>query len=494
MLKRIEDPNETNLIKNFITNNNFISPDIMVDWLDCTETEKKGKIERIYKVIPVKCANYIMKNGKYFFVKSEFSDDSSIYLYADNHYKEVSSNDFKSYIKMHIPEDLVSMREIQEIYLNVRTDSSRNHTYDELDNEHYLINFEDGIYDIKNKNFYSHEEYDNSKYLITTQIPAKYMEIMKTNDEPTVFHDYLNKLVDYDVESYDFLMEYMAVAISNLNGYMAKKVLFLVGKGNTGKSQLKKLAETLIGIKNVSSADLKDLNSRFGLTNVFQKRLVGSSDMSYQKIDEMNVLKALTGGDNVSIEIKGKASFNYVFKGLLWFNCNQMPMFGGDKGKWVYERFVPIYCKNVIPKSEQNPRLFEYMWNEKNAIIKELLEHLDNFINRNYLFEVPKSSIEFRKRYEVENSSLLMFLDEYFEIIDGKVPSEERIKTKTFKQLYYDWCDQNEMRKSKAKFKEIKEVMSEKEVLINKIHGVEKYTNLKPNEKAIVEFRAYFGG
>ena len=43
-----------------------------------------------------------------------------------------------------------------------------------------------------------------------------------------------------------------------------KKALFLVGQGDTGKSQLKSLVERLLGRGNFIGIDLKEIESRFG--------------------------------------------------------------------------------------------------------------------------------------------------------------------------------------------------------------------------------------
>ena len=48
-----------------------------------------------------------------------------------------------------------------------------------------------------------------------------------------------------------------------------KKALFLVGQGDTGKSQLKSLVERLLGGGNFIGIDLKEIESRFGTGAVY---------------------------------------------------------------------------------------------------------------------------------------------------------------------------------------------------------------------------------
>ena len=80
--------------------------------------------------------------------------------------------------------------------------------------------------------------------------------------------------------------------------------------------------------------------------------------MSYQTIIDMSLFKALTGGDVISCEYKNKDIFSFLYKGVLWFNCNKLPLFGGDKGDWVYDRMLLIHCGKSIPENERDPRAF----------------------------------------------------------------------------------------------------------------------------------------
>ena len=155
------------------------------------------------------------------------------------------------------------------------------------------------------------------------------------------------------------LMEVIGVCISNVKGWRMKKALFLVGQGDTGKSQLKSLVERLLGRGNFIGIDLKEIESRFGTGAVYGTRLAGSSDMSFLSVDELKTFKKMTGGDSLFAEFKGQQAFEFTFNGLLWFCMNRLPKFGGDDGKWVYDRIMVVDCPNVIPKEQQDKQLLE---------------------------------------------------------------------------------------------------------------------------------------
>jgi len=161
----------------------------------------------------------------------------------------------------------------------------------------------------------------------------------------------------------------MGVALSNIKGYRMKKALFMVGEGNTGKSQLKGLTERLLGSQNYSNIELSQLEERFGSYSLFNKRLAGSSDMGYVSVKELKIFKQITGGDNIFMEDKGKSGFSGRFNGVLWFGMNELPKFGGDRGEWVYNRIIPFVCSNVIPENEQDKEITDKMYAERETII-----------------------------------------------------------------------------------------------------------------------------
>lgn len=447
----IENALEKNLIEkqkdNNLLNKKFSVNFISYDWIELKESPTRNPdiIKREYKVLPMKLSQFIKENLNYFFVNSDNTDKIMIYVYMEGVYKLVNDNQFKGFIKEFIPSDLRTTRIINEIYNDLTTDF-RFVDYNLLDNDENIINFEDGILNIKTMELEPH----TPKLYSTIQIPAKYKEVENCEDKATVFEEYMMNLVDNDVDTYIMLMEIVGLIMSNINCSKTKKSLMLCGKGDTGKSQLKRIVEELIGIKNVCTSDLKQLNERFGTAPLYRKRLAGSNDMSFQRITDMSIFKQVTGGDKITIEIKHKGCFPYQYKGFLWFNCNKLPMFGGDDGKWVYDRMLIVYCKNVIPEEKKDPELFNKMWKEKNAIIKQALFFLNKLIDDKYKFIMPSNMEEIKKQYETENNTLLSFIEECCQINENLMASF-RIKKTEFRKAYYKWCDMNRTWKREIK-------------------------------------------
>ncbi len=432
--------------------------DIPYTWITVNEKPAKDEdyVKREYTLNPMELANWIRNNTDYIFVRGNASEGTLTYIYINGYYKYISDNEFKSFIKSFIPYQLRKTRDINEIFSDLTTDM-KFVDYEQLNSDEDIINFQDGILNLKTWELEPH----SSDILSTIQIPAKYRDIEEADATAVEFEKYMMTLCDNDIETYLLLLECLGLIISNIYGYRTKKALFLVGKGNTGKSQLKKLAEFLVGNDNVSNIDLKKVNERFGAASLYQKRLSGCNDMSYQRIEDMSIFKQLTGGDSIEIEFKNKNPFNFLYKGFLWFNCNKLPLFGGDTGKWVYDRIMPVYCNNVIEKKDQDPFLFDKILEEKNSILKNILIALKQFINNEYKFDEPEKMRESREKYEIENNTLLTFIKECCEL-KYEVSPYSRTKRRVFKDAYDVWIKKNNNGKGKLNSKEVSKILEER--------------------------------
>ena len=208
------------------------------------------------------------------------------------------------------------------------------------------------------------------------------------------------------------LLEFGGACISNVMGSRMKKALFLVGKGDTGKSQLKSLVEQLIGRDNFISIDLSEMEARFGSSNIYGKRLAGSSDMSFMTVGELKAFKQCTGGDSIFAEFKGMNGFEFRYRGLLWFCMNRLPKFGGDDGQWVYDRIMQVECNNVIPKDKQDKMLLDKMYAEREGIVYKFVMALQTVIANGYRFSEPDSVSQARQQYMEDNNTVISFYHE----------------------------------------------------------------------------------
>lgn len=394
---------------------------------------KDGRIS--YTVSCPLLAEHIRSNCRYIITHDRFSDNDRIFWYDSGVYKPITDSVLQGYIKKYITDfdrSILRMRDVKEVMQDLKTDMQFVGE-EQLNADEDMINFENGLYSISQRKLLPH----SPDVLSTIQLPCRY--------EPNTaacpnFVGYLTELSG-DEQKAELLLEYMAACISNIAGYRFKKALFMYGDGDTGKSQAKALTEKMLGADNCSAGDLSDLESRFGTSSLYQKRLYGSGDMSFVSVTELKIFKNITGGDDVFLEFKGRNAIRYKYKGLLWFCANALPSFSGDRGDWVYNRMLPFECKSVIPVCRQDKHLLDKMFAERTSIISDMLiPALHRLIDNNYELPLPNSMLQSLEAYKDRNSPVRTFCKECCEM--RKDYSDNITVTKLF-EAFKKWYTDN---------------------------------------------------
>lgn len=384
-------------------------------------------------------AKWTREHLHYLLIRDNGKQGVLIYVYQDGVYKLYAPDMLKGVIKGYIAdydEEMVRMNPVNEAFNQIITDTNYI-SQSELNADEGIINFRNGLLSLKSGKPkllpHSPEVYS------TIQIPCEWKDV----PTPTpVFDKYLRTLVNADPAVAQLLMEFIGVCISNVRGWRMKKSLFLVGAGDTGKSQLKSLVERMLGNDNFIGIDLKEIEARFGTGAIYGTRLAGSSDMSFMSVDELKTFKKVTGGDSLFAEFKGQQGFQYTYSGLLWFCMNRLPKFGGDDGQWVYNRIMVVNCPNVIPKHQQDKQLLDKMFAERNGIVYQAVTALQTVIANGYRFSEPECVETARQDYRNTNSSVISFAEECLcPWPQGNI--NNHCTTGRIFKVYTAWCKDN---------------------------------------------------
>ena len=102
---------------------------------------------------------------------------------------------------------------------------------------------------------------------------------------------------------------------------------------------------------------------------------------------------------------------------------NKLPKFGGDNGKWVYDRIIPIHCTNIIPLEKQDKRLIEKLYEERESIVHKAVMAFREVIANGYRFNEPQPAKAIRKEYMANNNTVITFWEMLMIPRDGAVIS-----------------------------------------------------------------------
>lgn len=447
-------------------------------------------------------ADHIRDTADYIFAYDDARGLKEIYLYQHGVYVLQSEDDFKGFIKEHIPRALYRSGIVDEVFKDLKTDTSGSKHFvnrAELNTDEDIVNYQNGIFHHSTQTLTPH----NPKYLSTIQLPLNRKPVEQC-EKGIEFEKFILYHLGNDEEQVKLMMEFIGVALSNINASRMKKALFVVGKGNTGKSILKDLTIRLLGEHNSSPIELSDLEQRFGTGTLYQKRLAGCNDMSCMRLDELSNFKKLTGGDIISAEFKGKPHFTFKFKGLMWFCANEPPLFGGDKGDWVYDRICIVKPTGRVYSHDtpyfdgivyRDPHLIDKLWEEREYIVSCAMKAVKGVIERGYQYSITDKNKSYLTEYRTENSSTLTFLEECCEprSKNGKQKYDKCTKAMLYK-VYIEWCKTNSgngYKDSKRNFKKAIESVGKGNKVT--VHGNEYYTDFTLTEKAKKEFRSVYG-
>lgn len=414
----------------------------------CNGTFHKSKMEHPYfikfdengspYVVAPLLAKWTREHLDYVLVRDNGKQALLIYVYEGGCYRLYAPDMLKGIIKSYLAEydeELVSMGKVAEAYNQITTDLNYA-AQDDLDSNELLINFANCFLHVDTEETIPH----TPTILSTIQIPCQWTG--KPSPTP-VFDGYIHTLTNGDKELKQLLLEFIGACISNIKGWRMKKSLFLVGDGDTGKSQLKSLVEMLLGRDNFIGIDLKEIEARFGTGAIYGTRLAGSSDMSFLSVDELKTFKKITGGDSLFAEFKGQQGFQYTYSGLLWFCMNRLPKFGGDDGQWVYNRIMVVNCPNVIPLNRQDKRLLDKMYAEREGIVYKAIKALQTVIANGYRFSEPESVSKARETYMNENNTVISFYNECMTIRPKPGSVKDSCTTGKVYDVYKAWCYDN---------------------------------------------------
>lgn len=389
-----------------------------------------------YLSVPL-LAKYTKEHLHYILVRNDGKEGIRIYVYEHGVYRLYAEDMLQAVIKGYIEEynlEMVQMSKVAGAASILLTDLNYVRQ-EELNADEGIINFRNGLLRLSDMVLLPHDP----SVFSTIQIPCEW------HGEPVptpVFDRYLSRLMDDDPEMINLCIEIIGAVISNVKCFRMKKSAFFVGEGNTGKSQLKSLVEHIIGPENYISIDLRDIEARFGTGAVYGTRLAGSADMSFMSVGELKTFKNLTGGDGVMAEFKGKQQFTYRYDGFLWFCMNRLPKFGGDDGRWVFDRIMVLNCPNVIPVGEQDKLLLEKMLSESDGIMFKAVMALRNVIANGYRFTEPDKVLAARQAYMEETNTALAFFNECIVERESEKITDMCTTGKIF-DVYKAWCQDN---------------------------------------------------
>ena len=231
-----------------------------------------------------------------------------------------------------------------------------------------LIGFSNGVFDTRTGQFRQHSKTD--WLLIASELPfSPPAEGETLASHAPNFWKWLRRSVASNDRKTERVLAALFMVLANR--YDWQLFLEVTGPGGSGKSVMAEICTMLAGKANTVSASMKALEDARDRALVVGYSLIIMPDMTRYAGDGAGI-KAITGGDKVSIDPKHKAPYSTRIQAVV-MAVNNNAMTFSDRSGGISRRRVIFNFTEVVPENERDPMLAEKIEGELAVVIRHLL-------------------------------------------------------------------------------------------------------------------------
>ncbi len=385
---------------------------------------------------------YVMRNNNWNLI---LRDDLAVtirHLYSEEEQKIVSTAAIKEVLD----------RLIQDPYLQLK--------FIDEEEERYL-NLEKAVFNVEKGNIESVS--GNFSYFL------KFDYVEKSKRNFAVFDQYIASVFPEEREEKRRLMlQILGYCISDYT--KAKAAFFLIGASNSGKSTILELVKKIVPEQLITSIPLYRLNNRFNLAKLSEAKINLCSELSEKSFDALDIFKALTSCETVTAEHKGGKPFEFRIRCKSLNAGNMLPEIQyNTSAPALINRLVILLFPVSIPKEQQDLKLAEKLFAERDSIFSAAVDELVELVKNDFRFSEPTDSLRLKRQILAQSNIIDNFLEERCIRETGA-----KIYLRNLYDAFVDYCEENLLDNpySKTKFSQSlasKPNISQKKMRIN--HG-----------------------
>jgi putative DNA primase/helicase len=224
-------------------------------------------------------------------------------------------------------------------------------------------------------------------------------------------------------------------ALQELSGYilladysLLKLMFYFYGpRANNGKSTFLEIIQAMLGSDMYTSIPLDQLHGSM-LSHLYGKHVNVVGDMNADTKVPDGIIKQLVGGkDLITADRKYLEPIQFINTARLIYAVNRLP-FSQAKDKGYFTRVAVISFNNefVTSPDKNNTRQFKadpkrvqkILNNELSGVLNWAIEGLKRFLNNGEM-TIPDSSRKIVEQYQIENNSVMTFVDECCDLKPG---------------------------------------------------------------------------
>lgn len=252
-----------------------------------------------------------------------------------------------------------------------------------------LIGFRNGVLDTSSGIFSPHSKSHWLRTLcdvdFTPPVEGETLETHAPN-----FWRWLDRAAGGRPEKRDVILAALFMVLANR--YDWQLFLEVTGPGGSGKSILAEIATMLAGEDNATSATIETLESPRERAALIGFSLIRLPDQEKWSGDGAG-LKAITGGDAVSVDPKYKDAYSTHIPAVI-LAVNNSPMRFTDRSGGVSRRRVILHLPEQIAPEERDPKLKDKIARELAVIVRQLMQQFSDPMAARTLLQSQQNSDE----------------------------------------------------------------------------------------------------
>jgi len=364
---------------------------------------------------------------------------------------------------IYVPEAKTYIEEINRIVLGVAyTSHISNNIIRKIMSESYIdpdkffnqqndypeqIPVQNGLLNIKTKKLIPFTE----KYIYFNKLSVKY------NPKATceVFKKFISEITknEQDIKAIQELIGYCL-----LKEYRYETAFMFYGSnGRNGKSKLLSTIEALLGAENITNISLQEIEkSHFSLSDLHNKLVNISPEISKSAINNTGTFKQLTGRDRIAADRKHKTIIKFVNYAKMIFTSNELPPINTNSDAFWLRWLVIEFPHQFLSKKEYNILSDEEKKKSKiqdTEIINKLTtqEELEGLLvwalegyqrlSKNRDFTNDRTANDVKKDWSMRSNSVLAFSEDNI-----MVDYDGYITKKDFRISYINFCKKNKIK------------------------------------------------
>lgn len=341
---------------------------------------------------------------------------------------------------------------------------------EDFDANPYLINFNNGLYDLDKQQFLKHAP----QLMLSKRCDVDYDPTAET----VFFEDALLTIFNQDTELIEFVQR--AVGLSLCGAHLEEVLFFCYGTGKNGKSVFFNVIKMIMN-DYFMKAPTEMLMMRYNdpipndIARLPGARIVVAAELPENRALNENKVKDLTGGDPIMARFLHKEFFEFTPTHTLWIYGNHKPNIRGtDEGIWRRICMIPFTV--TIPPEERRPQheLMRDFESEKSGILNWMLKGWEEYQKQG--LNPPDSVRKATKEYKDEQDRIGDFLAECCELSSVNI-----IKASDLFKQYNEYCNENhEQPLTKKKF--YKAIEEKSDISSEKVRDQKGFRGIDLNE------------